>query len=469
MNRTRPLARNIQRVAMVPVLGFALLCVFLGYWQVFRAPDLRADQYNRWAHERVRNTEPGRLLDARERVVLGAERGAEGWERTYPAGVGAAHLTGYNERSGLQRSLRDAMLGIGRYESPWAEFIEGPTHGNDVRLTIDLETQRLATRLLRRHRGAVVALDARTGAVLALVSAPTYDPEEVLASTYSYRLFQDDPEKPEYNRAVQGLYPPGSVMKVFTAAVALDLDRVKRDTKFECSGSYSIDGARITCPRTHGSVTIERALAVSCNTTFAQLGRYFSADEYVDYAGRFGLLDPATLPLPSSRGSIAGFTGADRDLMLAQTAIGQGETLITPLAIARMTLTVANRGRGLEPYLVESIRAPSGRVIAQARPREVASPVSAETARVLAGMMATAVEDGTGRPAAIRGVRVAGKTGSAENPHGKAHSWFTAFAPVDEPRVVVTAIVENAGAGSEFAAPIVREVMAHLLQNPDAI
>ena len=454
---------------MLPAIGFALLCVFLGYWQVVQAPNLRADQYNRWAQERLRMTQPGEVFDARGHTVLGVERGAEGWDRAYPAGRNAAHITGYNARSGLQHSLRNALLATGRYESPWAEFIDGPRQGNDVQLSIDLESQRLATRLLRRQRGAVVALDARTGAVLTLVSAPAYDPEEVLASTYAFEIFRNDPDKPEYNRSVQGLYPPGSIMKIFTAAAGLDLDRIKRDTTFECSGEYSIGGTKITCPRAHGRVTVERALAVSCNTTFAQMGRYFSAGEYVDYAGRFRLFEPASVSLHASRGSIAEFTGDNRDILLAQTAMGQGETLVTPFAVARLTLAIASGGMVREPYLISGIEAPSGRKIATGRAREMGQAVKHETAQVVGGMMARVVEDGTGAVVAMRGVKVAGKTGSAENPHGRAHSWFTAFAPVDDPRIVVTVVVENAGAGSEVAGPIARDIIAHLLEHADPI
>ena len=151
-------------------------------------------------------------------------------------------------------------------------------------------------------------------------------------------------------------------------------------------------------------------------------------------------------------------------MLLAETAFGQGETLVTPFAIARLTLAIANGGVVLEPYLVDTVRSPQGRIIFSARPHEVGRAVSPETAAAVAGMMVKVVEEGTGRVARLRGISVAGKTGSAENPHGRPHSWFTAFAPADRPEVVVTAVVENGGAGAEAAAPIVREVMAYLLR-----
>lgn len=469
MRSARETGRNIRRVAMIPAIGFALLCVFLGYWQVVAAPALRASEHNTRARDRLVKIKPGEVRDTDGETLLGAVKEGAKWERTYPAGEFACHITGYNDNSGVQKGLRDALLGIGRYESPWSEFTEGPLHGNDVTLTVDLEAQKLATRLLRRKRGAVVALGAESGAILAMVSAPAYDPAEILDSEWDYEMFQQDPGKPEINRALQGVYPPGSVMKILTAAAVLDLGRVERDTQFECDGEYEIDGAEITCPRAHGTVTLDEALQVSCNTTFARLGRYLTADEFVDYAGRFHLLQRAEVPLPSSRGSVADFSGENRDVLLAESVFGQGETQVTPFGIARMTLAVANEGMVLEPFLVSRITSPSGSVIYSARAREAGRAIGAETARSLAGMMVDVVEEGTGQVGQIRGVEVAGKTGSAENPHGQAHSWFTAFAPADDPQVVVTAVVENAGAGSEVAGPIVREVMAHLLGRQGAI
>lgn len=457
------LARNIKRVALVPMLGFALLCGYLGYWHVLRGPELRMHPSNSRAQERLRTIRPGRLYDADAELLMGVAGSPGQWQRTYPAGRYVCHLTGYNDRSGLQWGLRDAFLGIGKFEKPWAEFVEGPLQGNDVVLDVDLDAQELATRLLRGRRGAVVALSAHTGAVLTLVSAPGYDPEMVLESDWDYQLFQEDPDKPEYNRALQGLYPPGSVLKILTAALVLDLNRVSPDTVFHCTGKYEFEGATITCPRAHGDVDLAEALEVSCNTTFAKLAREFSGEEFTDYARRFELLARAQMPLPSSEGKLGDFSGPRGDVLLSETAFGQGATLVTPLAIARITLALANGGQVLEPYLVELVRGPGGRVVASARPREVGQAVSAATASTVAGMMLGVVEEGTGQVAQLRGIDVAGKTGSAENPHGAAHSWFTCFAPAEDPAVVVTVVVENAGAGSEAAAPIAREVLERLL------
>jgi peptidoglycan glycosyltransferase len=210
-------------------------------------------------------------------------------------------------------------------------------------------------------------------------------------------------------------------------------------------------------------VTLDEALQVSCNTTFAKLGEFVSADEFAEYSQRFLLLENAGLPLASKAGGIGEFTGDNRKVLLAESLFGQGQMQVTPLAIARMTLMIAGGGSAPKPYLVERVAGPSGRTLYRARTQQMEAAVSAESAATVAGMMVNVVEEGTGQVASLSGVEVAGKTGSAENPHGQAHSWFTAFAPAEAPQVVVTVVVENAGAGSEAAGPIVRELMEYLL------
>ncbi len=332
------LARGIKRVAMIPTLGFMVLCLFLAYWQVLRAPALRADPYNTRAQARLKAIEPGELRDAGGNVLLGAKRARDGFKHTYPEGRCVCHLTGYNSRSGLQPKLRDALLGIGTYESPWSALLEGPRRGNDVTLTVDLRAQELATRLMRRRHGAVIALDAQSGAILVLVSAPGYDPEQVLSSKWDYDLFREDPEAPELNRALQGLYPPGSALKILTLAIALDLGRVTPDTEFRCRGEYTVEGAQITCPRAHGTLTVPRALEVSCNIAFAKMAEQVGAADFRRYVKRFHLLDGFYLPLPAKTGTMGDLTGPNARVILAQAAFGQGPIIVTPMAMARLTL-----------------------------------------------------------------------------------------------------------------------------------
>ncbi len=454
---------NVKRVAMVAMAGFAILSLHIAYWQVYRAPGLRADEHNTRARDRMQKMQPGDMVDRNGTPLLTSRRTSKGWERVYPEGRDVCHLTGYNDRSGLQPAMRDAFWGVGEYEKPWSEFLEGLSAGNTVRLTVDLDAQRLATQLMRGQTGAVVALDARDGAILATVSSPGYDPESVLENKWEFEIFREDPASPELNRVLQGRYPPGSVMKILSAAAAIDLGRVSPETDFECDGDYVVDGNEITCPRAHGTVTLARALEVSCNCAFTQLGEYIGGADYRDYVKRFHLLDSGALQLPSVTGGMGELEGEDAEAMLAATVFGQGATVITPLAIARMTLTIANGGLAVQPYIVAAVEDAGGSVVASGSGRELGRAISASTAATVAGMMVGVVEDGTAQDASLRSVQVAAKTGSAQNPAGEPHAWFTAFAPAKDPRVVVTVIVEHGGSGAEAALPIARRLMRQLL------
>ena len=437
----------------------------LTYWQVVAAPRLNADRYNTRQKVRLMRIEPGTVYTADGTMIIDHKQGPQGWEPMYPEGRPFAHLTGYSMETGLQRGLRDALYGQGEFEDPWRELLRGGPAGNDVVLTIDSEAQRLAIRELEREKGAIVALDARTGAVLVLASSPGYDPAQVTASKTEFDLFRFDPTVPELNRAIQGLYPPGSVFKIFTAAVALDLGLVTPETTFNCRGEERIAGTRVTCRRRggHGRLDLNHAMADSCNIVFAQLGDQIGTEKFREYVKRFHLLDKANLGIPSNAGRMYDFNEPRAEIALVEAAFGQGATLLTPLAVARMTATIANGGTVLQPYIMLEVRSPEGQLLKQGNAQELGEAISAKTAAEVAGMMVEVVESGTGRPAALRRTTVAGKTGSAENPHGAAHAWFAAFAPAENPQVVVAVILEGGGAGGANAGPIARRIISALL------
>ncbi len=458
------LRSNTRRVAALVLWGFVLICLLFGYWQVVRAPALRADTYNERARQRQKAIKPGRIYSADGEVILGTARSGDGWTCTYPAGLVYSHLTGYNDKSGLQKGMREARLGVGHYED-WWRVVRYGEQGLDVHLTINSKAQKLATALMRGKRGALVALDPTTGAILALVSAPAYDPTRVLDGEVNYEMFRNDPSAPEFNRALQGLYPPGSAFKIFTAAVGLDTGLAQPQTVFNCGGVELLSGTTVKCRKLsgHGRLTLSRALADSCNIAFAKLAKQIGATPFRNYAKKFHLLDQPDVPLPSAQGKMADFTAYKGEIQLIEAAFGQGATLLTPLAMARLTATIANGGEVIQPYLVARISRPDGGVVSQGGGRSLGRAISAKTARQVAGMMQAAVEEGTARSMALPGCSVAAKTGSAQNPHGKPHAWMVAFAPTEAPQAVVAVIVENGGAGDTVAGPIAREVVEALL------
>lgn len=455
----------IRSLMRFTLWGFVAIILLLTWWQVLLAPRLNADVHNQRAVRRLQRVPPGRIYTADQRLILGRMQENYEWRYTYPGGEDFAHLTGYNAQTGLPRGLRDALYSQGEYADPWEELWRGEPVGNDVILTINAAAQHLATELLRGKRGAIVALDPRDGAVLVLASAPTYDPARVLQPG-EYDLFRYDPEAPELNRALQGLYPPGSVFKIFTAAVALDLHLATPQTQFTCGGTERVARAKVSCRIAggHGRLTLEKAFWDSCNIAFAKLGQQIGIEQFIAYVKRLHILDEADLALPSVRGRMYNFRGFKGEVALAEAAFGQGATLLSPFQIARLTAIVAQRGRVLQPYIVAQIRSPAGHVLKQGRAKDLGQGIQPETAAQVTEMMIQVVEKGTGRAAQLPHVKVAGKTGSAENPQGPPHAVFSCFAPAENPRVVVTVFIEGGGSGGSVAAPIARQMLELLLR-----
>ena len=463
----RELGGAIRKLATWPLAGFLLVCLTLTYWQVLAAEQLNNAAENNRLERMQRRIQPGRLITRDGVVILDSHSGPRGWERIYDDTRAFSHLTGYNSRTGLQKTLADALYAQGLYSNPWEELMHGGVVGNNVHLTIDARLQQIAHRAMRRKRGAVIAMDPRDGALLVLYSAPAYDASAITRSQEAFDLFVYDPEKPEINRALQGMYPPGSVFKIFTAAAAIDAGISTPETVFQCTGVERVAGTQIRCRRSggHGKLSLKKALTDSCNIAFAKLGDELGPERFRDYVKRFHLLDSTNLPLATSTGRMADFSAFKGQMQLAEASFGQGATLITPLAIARLTATIANGGEVIQPCMVDYVETVGNRRTTSGRGEQLGRAVSAQTATTVAGMMRAVVEQGTGAVAGIGGLRAAAKTGSAQHPSGDPHAWFTCFAPYDAPELVVTVIVENGGSGAETAGPIAVEVLRAALSD----
>lgn len=457
------MARRAANLARFLAGLFAVLLVYLAIVQVVEGPRLAEVPENPRLAIAAQRTHWGRILDRRLAVLTDSEQ-VEGHQvRRYLAGPLFAHVLGY-------RSARHGLVGVeSRYgpellglpaRDPWQTLQEAlgqPSVGNDLVLTIDSEIQQIAASALGSYRGAVVALDPRTGAVLALVSRPTFDPATVDAD---WPTITQDPSAPLVNRATQGQYPPGSSFKTITLAAALASGRVTQRSTFECPGSITVAGATITDPNNeqHGHVTLPQAFAVSCNIAFVHVGLLTGADTLIRTARVLGLGRSPQFDLPVAAGHLPD-PRALGPRGLAQIAFGQGSLLVTPLQMSLVAATIANRGVMMQPFLLSQVRTPGGRILrayAQRGSEESISPsVSAQVAADMIGV----VRAGTGTAAQIPGVQVAGKTGTAENPRGLGDAWFIGFAPADRPVVAVAVIVENAGVGGEVAAPVARQVI----------
>jgi peptidoglycan glycosyltransferase len=467
--RQSDLSIRIRHLALVALVAFCALPFYLGYWAVVRGPELKAHPLNKRAEARMETIKPGRIMSRDGEEILGRQRGEDGkWEASYPSPHTFCHLTGYGPQSPLQASLRSALLGTDQYADLMGTLVGMGRTGNDVELTVDADAQRVARRHLEGAKGAVVALEPTTGEVLVLASAPTYDPSEVTQTEEAWDLFTTNPHSPELNRALQGLYPPGSIFKLITAAAALERGVAAVDTQYTCRGQIGIDGFELRCWKQggHGDLRMEEAVAQSCNVYFGQLGEALGAKDLAEYARETGLFERPRLAL-AKKAMAASRVRAGEDTGpagAASLAIGQGELLITPFAAAQMACAIANGGALMKPQLVKAVLSPKGDTLEHLRPTKQGQALRSSTAALLAGMMEMAVESGTGQGARLTPVRVAGKTGSAENPEGAAHAWFVGFAPVESPRVAVAVIVEHGGSGGAAAAPVARDVMAELLR-----
>jgi penicillin-binding protein A len=462
--------RAIRDLSTFFVLLFLVLAVRQFYVQIVAAPRIAARATN--PRHALLDVGRGRILATNGTVLAQTVNGT----RVYPLGAELAHAVGYASvrygTSGIEASFDRALEPPDFSGDALAQLAQlvavlggsgSVERGSDVVTTIVPSLQATLFGLLSKYpRAAGVALDPRTGAILALASVPSYDPNEFDSEFASLSL---DSSSPLLNRALDGLYPPGSTFKIFTASAALDSNTVTMDSYFDDPGYLVIGDFTLHDNESEatGYADITTAFALSSNVDFGQIALKMGVNTFYTYLHRWGIGDPLDFQLPAARGRIPEQSGIVPG-ELAQMGFGQGALLMSPLQMALIGATVANGGNEPRPYIVrEIVRA--GAVQSSTAPATLASPVSPETAAKVTQMMVAAVQRGTGTPAQLPHVTVAGKTGTATNPLGRSHAWFVAFAPADNPRVAVAIVVENVGYGATYAAPIAREVIRAALED----
>ena len=467
--------RPIRRLFLFFTLLFVALLLMLTYIQVWAAPNLKTNPANTRAIEEEMKIDRGIIYsaDGVELAVNNKSEDSQHYFRTYPQGDLMAPWLGYNSqrygRAGVERvyneelSGQSGLLGITSY---WDELM-GRTHvGADLELTVDLSVQRAAADALGDRKGAVVALDPRTGAVLAMVSYPRYDPNQLESL---WKEINSDDGRPLINRVASGLYPPGSVFKIIVAAAGLETGVVELDTEFNDTGSVTAGGFVVHNydDSVYGDHDFTKAFASSVNTTFAKIGVELGAETLAAHASAFGFGKQAPWDLGGQVSVYPASAGMDK-AHLAQAAYGQGEVLATPLQMALVASAVANGGQIMKPYLVAKVLSRDKSVLSQTKPERWLTAMPAGVADDMRRLMVEVVNNGTGTRAALQGVQVAGKTGTAEVADAEPHAWFAAFAPAEDPQVVVAVLVENAGTGGSVAAPIARAVIAAALRAGEA-
>jgi peptidoglycan glycosyltransferase len=458
--------QNIKRLGILIIGLLTILVFYLSYLNVVRGSVIAANPYNRRFQEYEAQVRRGTIYDIKGVVLAGTDLTGDKNKRVYPRGRETAHLLGYVSerygRAGLESACDRYLLGMegsDRIRNFANKFLGREQLGGDVTLTIDSYLQDIAMDLLGGRRGAVVLLDPRTGAVRVMVSNPSYDPNKL--DELWAQLVKDE-ASPLINRATQGAYPPGSSFKIVTAAGYLAAKPDSAGRTYNCPGFLEVNGYRLNDTAVHGDVSLKKAIAVSCNTTFAQLALDQGAQNFARTVKSFGIEQDPGIGVPVRPGSMA---SAD-DMIpteLASSAIGQGEVLVSPLHMALVAAAVANKGEIMSPYLVETVKDSMGEVLQQGSGHHWLNAMTPEISGIIKDGMVDAVRLGTATAAAVPGVQVAGKTGSAQNPHGQTHAWFIGFAPADQPRLAVAVLMENAGSGGAVAAPAAGRLLAAAL------
>jgi peptidoglycan glycosyltransferase len=482
----------IRHLAAVIFVAFAVLVGAVTYLQVIRGPEYRDDPRNlRVATGRV-GRERGTIITADGVIVARSAANPNDpqlFTRTYPEGASYAHVVGYatlifgvagieQTQSATLVSDRDATI-----SGVLNAILGGDIRPQGLRLSIIDDLQQAASAALGDQYGAVVALDPDTGAILAMVSNPGFDPTSLQGRNAgpAGNALDGDPAEPLRNRAVNATYPPGSVFKIVTAVAALEAGVAGGGTTFDDPRDLELPGSTATISNYDGEVcadgdvvTLTQAFVSSCNTTFAALGMQVGADQLVATAEAFGFNQSIPFGLDTLTSVIPGAATFLNDIPgVAQSAIGQRDVRATPLQMALVGAAVANEGEIMQPYLVQQVFNSAGQVESETAPAVWRRAMSPASAVALTDLMEKAVATGTGFRAQIPGTRVAGKTGTAEVPGGPPDAWFVGFGPVaaaaGEPRIVVAVIVEDGGTAAEdgtggaIAAPIAQSVMETFL------
>ncbi|MDR1999727.1 MAG: penicillin-binding protein 2 [Frankiaceae bacterium] len=477
--------RALTRVAAFLGVLLIVLVANLTYVTVIKGPSYAANPANRrvlfhdYSRERGEIVVGGALIATSEPVDDQLK-----YQRIYSEGPLYAPVTGYDSlyygTSGLERAENPVLSGDDDrlFANRVTDLLKGrDPRGGNILLTLSKAAQQAAFTALGNRRGAVVALDPKTGAILAAVSTPSYDPNALSshdtdAIQQAYADYQNDPSSPMVNRALTQTYPPGSVFKVVVAAAGL-AQGLAPDTQIPAPDSITLPDSTTTLANYGGercgdgqTDTLAHALAISCNTAFAQLGMSIGTPALRAEAAAFGIDDqPFTMPLYVARSTIGPVPDQGA---LAQSSIGQRDVQITPLQGAMIAATVANGGTLMAPYLVAQQQAPNLATLpgGAAKPAARSTAMTADQAAALTQMMVGVVDGGTGTAAQIPGVPVAGKTGTADIAAGEPpHAWFIGFAPANDPKIAVAVLIENGGvSGSETtgglaAAPVAADVI----------
>ncbi len=449
---------------------FLFLAGYFSYFLTFRSESFINHPSNSRISKLSEHTKRGSILSSDGKVLASSSESQDGHTetRTYPYGRVFAHAIGYsvNGLSGLELEanfhlLRSHSFIVDRIRK---DLAGEKTQGDSVIATYNAELQKCAYDGLGSYQGAVVAIEPDTGKLLCLVSKPDYDPNTVAADWNS--LVSDNDHSRLLNRVTQGLYPPGSTFKILTAREYLR-EGGTDDDSFKCDGVYESGGYEIHCfhGSVHGSQSFKQAFANSCNTAFAKTGLSLKKGGLASCCKDFLFDTPLPTALMNTKQSRFRLKKNASDPLVMQTAIGQGDTLVTPLHMAMIAASISNMGVLMSPYDIDHIENDTGDLVRSTTPEAYGKLISKKEAKKLRQYMRAVIENGTGRALAGKSYKAFGKTGTAEysSDKNKAHSWFVGFAEKNGKKIAVAVIMEGAGAGSSYALPLAGKLFDNYL------
>ncbi|HBC97963.1 MAG TPA: penicillin-binding protein [Clostridium sp.] len=463
---------NIKKVMMVFLICFVALISYMTYFEIITGPQILNSPYNRRLWIKRNEVLRGTIYDRNGNALTKSEPiNQETQKREYTGGSMFAHVLGYVDIkygiTGLERKYDEELMSSNVQDSIKSLILnKGKSQkkvGYSLKTTLDLDTQQAAYNLLGDNKGAVVVLNPKTGEVIAMVSKPSFDPNNL---QNDWKQLNEDSNRPLLNRATAGLYPPGSTFKTVTAISALEnipgvQNRTIQDTgELPLGGGYTLHnfGGEVL-----GTIDFKSAYTHSSNVYFGGLGIDLGNDKLKQTAEKlFFNREIPTDGIPVEASKFPYLKPYEKG-SIAQSAIGQSSDLASPLQMAVITSTIANGGILMKPHLVSDVLTSSGQEVRSVQPEQVGQLISVNTSEVMQGLMKSVVESGTGVNASVEGLDVAGKTGTADNEsmgkYSPPHSWFIGFAPYEDPQVAVAVIVENGGQGGKLAASIASEVI----------
>ena len=459
----KPKNQEMLYVAYVFLGIFICMIGYFVYFQTMVSSNVITSPYNKRQDTFADRVVRGEIKCSNGLPIAYTSVGEGGTEtRIYPQDRMFAHVGGYasHGKTGIELLGNYQLLSSHAYflERFVNEVQEQKNIGDNVITTLDYELQKTAYEALADYRGTVIALEPSTGKVLAMVSKPDYNPNEIEAN---WKDISVSSSSVLLNRATQGLYPPGSTFKILTLLEYMREGNDLENWTYECDGSYEADGVTINCyhGKSHGTVDLKTAFAKSCNGAFAKMGMEIDNIEFMHTCNKLLFNTDLPIDLPFKQSSVILDEDSDTGTVM-QTAIGQATTEVTPMHMAMITAAIANGGNLMEPYLIDSIENYTGEQVKKYMPSSYGKLMTAEEAALLTDYMTETVLSGTAAKLQSEVYTAAGKTGTAEytTDKNKSHAWFVGFSNVADPDLVVCVIVEGAGAGSDYAVPIAKRM-----------